>query len=82
MTPCEMFGPPRDDLPSFRFMAALGLSRSVQDLRCSLCPLAFVVLGLSCSAACGILVLRPGIEPTSPVLEGGFLTTGPPGKFQ
>ena len=37
---------------------------------------------LSFSAACGILVLRPGIEPTSPALEGGFLTTGPPGKSQ
>ena len=23
---------------------------------------------------------RPGIEPTSPALVGGFLTTGPPGK--
>ena len=22
----------------------------------------------------------PGVEPTSPALEGGFLTTGPPGK--
>jgi len=22
-----------------------------------------------------------GIEPMSPVLAGGFLTTGPPGKF-
>ena len=30
--------------------------------------------------ACGILVPWPGIEPTSPALEGGFLTTGPPGK--
>ena len=30
--------------------------------------------------ACGILVPQPGIKPTSPVLEGGFLTTGPPGK--
>ena len=38
--------------------------------------------GLRCPAACGILVPRPGIEPTSPVLEGGFLTTGPPGKSQ
>ena len=37
--------------------------------------------GLSCSVACGILVPGPGIEPTSPALEGGFLTTGPPGKF-
>ena len=30
--------------------------------------------------ACGILVPRPGIEPASSALEGGFLTTGPPGK--
>ena len=29
----------------------------------------------------GILVTQPGIEPTSPALEGGFLTTGPPEKF-
>ena len=28
----------------------------------------------------GILVPRPGIKPTSPALEGGFLTLGPPGK--
>ena len=26
------------------------------------------------------LVARPGIKPMSPVLEGGFLTTAPPGK--
>ena len=36
--------------------------------------------GLSCPAACGILVPQPGIEPASPALEGGFLTAGPPGK--
>ena len=35
---------------------------------------------LSCSAACGILVPKPRIEPASPALEGGSLTTGPPGK--
>ena len=29
---------------------------------------------------CGILVPWPGIKPTSPALEGRFLTTGPPGK--
>ena len=80
MTPCEMFGPPRDEQPSFRFMAALGLSRSVRDLRCSTPP--SCLCGAVESAACGILVLGPGIEPTSPVLEGEFLTTGPPGKFQ
>ena len=37
---------------------------------------------LSCPTAWGILVLQPGIEPASPALEGGFLTTGPPGKSQ
>ena len=35
---------------------------------------------LSCSVACGILVPRPGIKPSPSALEGGFLTTGPPGK--
>ena len=35
---------------------------------------------LSCPAACGILVPQPGIKPASPALEGGYLTTGPPGK--
>ena len=41
-----------------------------------------VALGLSCPAACGILVSRSGIEPVSPALESRFLTTGPPGKSQ
>ena len=36
--------------------------------------------GLSCLAACGILIPRPGIEPSSPALEGGLSTTGLPGK--
>ena len=40
-----------------------------------------MMYGLSCSVACGILVLGPGIEPASLAVEGGFLTTGPPGKF-
>ena len=39
-----------------------------------------VAHGLSCPAACGLLVPRPGIEPTSPAMEGAFFTTGPPGK--
>ena len=39
-----------------------------------------VACGLSCPAACGLLVPQPGIKPASPALEGGFLTTGPPGK--
>ena len=35
---------------------------------------------LSCPAACGNLA-RPGIKPVFPALQGGFVTTGPPGKF-
>ena len=35
---------------------------------------------LSCPEACEIVVPQPGTEPMSPALEGGFLTTGPPGK--
>ena len=31
---------------------------------------------------CGLLVPRPGTEPTSPEFQGGFLTPGPPGKFR
>ena len=34
----------------------------------------------SFSLACGILVSRPDIEPVSPALQGGFLTTGSAGK--
>ena len=38
-----------------------------------------VVHQLRCPDACGIFP-GPGIEPLSPPLQGGFLTTGPPGK--
>ena len=34
----------------------------------------------SCGKACGILVPQPGTEPASLALQGGLLTTGPPGK--
>ena len=40
-----------------------------------------VALGPRCSMACGILVPKPGIEPASPALQGGFLTTGPQENF-
>ena len=36
---------------------------------------------LGCPLACGILVPWSWIEPVSPALEGGFLTTQPPGTF-
>ena len=35
---------------------------------------------LSCPMTCGISVSGPGVEPMSPALASGFLTTGPPGK--
>ena len=41
---------------------------------------ALKVLGSVAPQACRILVPRPGIEPESPALHGGFSTTGPPGK--
>ena len=40
----------------------------------------FVVHGLSWPMARGILIPRPGIEPTSVALEGELLTTGPAEK--
>ena len=36
----------------------------------------------SCPVECGVLVPQPRIELMSPALEGGFLTTGLPGKSQ
>ena len=39
-----------------------------------------VVCELSCPTTCGIIVPQSGIEPTSPGLQGEFLTTEPPGK--
>ena len=39
-----------------------------------------VVHRLSCPVACGILVPGPGIEPVTPALAVGFLTTGPARK--
>ena len=62
-------------------LAMLGLSCSTWDLSLQSTGFSPVVTHeLGCSAACKILVPGPGIEPTSPALQSGFLTTGPPGK--
>ena len=45
-----------------------------------LCWILVVAYEISCSAACGISVPQPEIQPTSPALQGGFLITGSPGK--
>lgn len=62
-------------LPTF-FLASIYLAAS--DLTCGRWD-RVVVRGLSCRVACEIPVPLPGIEPTSPALQGGFLTTGRPG---
>ena len=64
-------------LPTVLF---IGVGGAVLGFHCCM-QASVVVHGLSCPVACGILVLWPGIEPTFPApLEGGSLTTGPPGK--
>ena len=55
-------------------LAALGLHPSTQTV--------VVAHRLSYFMACGLLVPPPGIKHTSPALAGGFLTSGPPGKFR
>jgi len=64
----------------FIYLAAGGIFIEVSGL--SICAFAGseVASGLSCPTACGTLVPRPGIELTSPALQGRFLTTRPPGK--
>ena len=74
------------DIFSFIIFAAAGLSCSMGIRCCSAGGFSLVkhvgsmARGLSCTTAWGILVPWPGIEPASPALEGGFLTTGSPGK--
>ena len=60
---------------TYLFLTALGL-------RYSLWAPLVVARGLSCPVANGILFPWSGIEPPSPALKGGFLTTGPSRKCQ
>ena len=83
-------------LKLFIYLAVSGLSCGMWDLRCIMWELllkcmdsplwlagsAFTVHGLSCSTACGILVLQPGDWTQSPAMQGIFLTTGIPGESQ
>ena len=75
---------------SFSFLAASSLSCGTWDLHCvmwdfSLQRTESLVVGCqlgSCGlwaqlCACVILVPQAGIKPESPMLQGGFLTTGP-----
>ena len=61
----------------FIYLAASGLC-GMRGFHCV--QTVAVVRGLSFSEACGILVIRPGLEPRLLHLQGGFLITAPPGK--
>ena len=65
---------------SFIYLIALRLSCAMRDLSLQCTSSVAMVHGLSCTPAGGILVHPRGIEAMSPALQGGFLTTGAPGK--
>ena len=65
-------------LKIFIYLTAWDLNCSTWNLCCG--TKGSRVHGLGFSVAYGILVPQPGVEPVSPALEGGFLTTGPQGK--
>ena len=64
----------------FTYLAISGIRCGVQALQLSCVGPLVVACGLSRSPSYGILLPRPGIEPKSPALKGGFLTTGAPGN--
>ena len=66
----------------FVYLTMPGLRFRMQDLSLWCAGSVVVMHGLSCSMSYGILVPQPWMEPKSPSLQGGFLTTGAPGKSQ
>ena len=60
------------------YLAILGLK--VAAFGILVASFGIFVRGFSYPEACGVLVPGPGITPVSPALEGGFWTTGLPGK--
>ena len=75
---------PGEATPCHISSAALNPCCSARGLCCSVLNLSFWQLGsvvaalrLSCPLACGILVPQPGVKPTPPALQGGFLPPGP-----
>lgn len=72
--------PPWSDLLFVYLWLFWGLTCSMQTLVVVMGSVV-AVWGLSFrSVACGIFVPQPGVEPTCPALQRGFLTTEPPGK--
>ena len=76
-------------LPTLSLVVGEGLELAGYSL-VSICALLIVVAALAVEQTLGHKGLvaphmwelpRPGIKPVSPALAGGFLTTGPTGKF-
>ena len=61
-------------LSQFLFAARRSVVASCRIFPCGTWTLYFRHTNSSCSMADGMLVPQPGIEPTSPALQGGFLT--------
>ena len=64
----------------YLFWAASGLGCGTWTLPSSTQVSLIAAHRLSCPMACAILVPQPGIELTSPGLQGRLFATGPPGK--
>lgn len=63
----------------FLFLAMLGLCYRVRTFSSCNAWASLVAHGLRCPATRRISDPQPQMKPTSPVLEGGFSTVGPPG---
>ena len=61
------------------YLAVSALGCSARDFHCFAWALQLWLKGLVAPQHVG-LVLQPGIEPSSRVVQGGFSTPGPPGK--
>ena len=75
----ELLGQPELKLDII-YLAVLHLSCGLQDFSLPHTDFPGVVHGIDCSKAWGILIHQPRMEPMSPALQGGVLTTGPRGK--
>ena len=77
---CKVLLSPREPfLKKSIYLAVLGLHCIVYDLSLRRVDSLVVTHRLSCSVSCGIWVPWPGIKLASSTLQGGLLTTGPPG---
>ena len=82
MNPINSIRPLKKNAFVYYLLGCIGLSGREQDFSLPHRDFLIVVPGFSCSTAYGILLSPLGIEPMFPALQGGFLTTGPPGKLQ